>query len=74
MRKLKAKETEPLPRSMKVGLAMFALVFVALLFVGSKYYLANWKGDAIFLPVALFIGLLLVAAFIALAARLPRKR
>ncbi len=65
MKKRKAKELEPMPRTVRVSLAIFAVIFVALVFVVGEYFLANWKGNVIFLPVALFIGVLLVAAVVA---------
>ena len=65
MRKHKAKEPEPMPPKVRVFVAVFALIFVALVLVAGKFYLPNWRGgDAVFLPVALFIGVLLVAAVV----------
>lgn len=58
-----------------------AVVLVGLVVLGGRFYLANWHGDIVFLPVVLLLGLLLVAAVFhrffrkrlanALAARLP---
>jgi hypothetical protein len=39
-----------------------ATVLIGLVLVGGKFYLGNWRGDMLFLPVALFMGLLLIAA------------
>jgi len=71
MRKRKDTELEPMPRTIRIWLAVFAVIFVGLVLVAGKYFLANWRADAVFLPVALFIGVLLVAG---LVARLFRKR
>lgn len=74
MRKRKDAELEPMPRHVKVVLVVFTVILVALAFVAGSYYLANWKGDVIFLPVALFIGILLVAAVVSMILRASRKR
>jgi hypothetical protein len=39
-----------------------AAVLIGLVLAGGKYYLGNWRGDMLFLPVALFMGLLLISA------------
>jgi hypothetical protein len=39
-----------------------AVVLIGWVFAGGKYYLGHWRGDTLFLPVALFVGLLLIAA------------
>ena len=65
MRKRSTNELEPMPRTVRVFLIAFALILVALVLIAGKFYLPNWKGNIIFLPVALFIGLLLVAAVVA---------
>jgi hypothetical protein len=74
MRKPKETGVEPMPRCVRLGLAAFAIVLVVLVLVVGKYYLPNWKGDAIFLPFAIFIGLVLVSALAALVVRLFKKR
>jgi hypothetical protein len=71
MSKRKDTELEPMPRTVRIWLVVFAVIFVVLVLVAGKYFLANWKGNAVFLPVALFIGLLLVAAVI---SQVFRKR
>ena len=40
------------------------MVLVGLVLVGGRFYVANWRGNTVFLPVALFLGLLLVTAVI----------
>jgi hypothetical protein len=69
MRKRKANELEPMPRAVRIFLIAFAFIFVALVLLAGKFYLPNWKGNIIFLPVALFTGLLLVAAIVAQISR-----
>ncbi len=64
MKKHKNAELEPMPRYMKAVLAVLAIIFAAFVFLAGRYYLPNWKGGVIFLPVALLIGLLLIAAVI----------
>ena len=53
---------EPLPRSAFFIIGVLALVLVGLVLVGGRFYVANWRGNTVFLPVALFLGLLLVTA------------
>ena len=52
----------PLPRTTFIVVGLMAVVLIGLVFAGGKYYLGNWRGDTVFLPVALFLGLLLIAA------------
>jgi hypothetical protein len=40
------------------------VVLIGLVLAGGRYYLGNWRGDMLFLPVALFLGLLLIAALL----------
>jgi hypothetical protein len=60
----KHEKLEPLPRSTFIVVALMAVVFLGAVFAGGKYYLGNWRGDMLFLPVALFLGLLLIAAVV----------
>jgi len=62
MKKRKAEELEPLPRTTFIVVGLMAVVLIGLVFAGGKYYLGNWRGDTLFLPVALFLGLQLIAA------------
>jgi hypothetical protein len=62
MRKRKETGLEPMPRTVRNWLAALAVIFVVFVLVAGKYSLANWRANAVFLPVVLFIGLLLVAA------------
>jgi uncharacterized protein (DUF983 family) len=55
---------EPLPKSAFFIIAVLGMVLVGLVLVGGRFYLANWRGNTVFLPVALFLGLLLVASVI----------
>ena len=65
MKRRKSQELEPLPRSAFFIIVVLAMVLVCLVLVGGKLYLANWRGNnMVFLPVALFLGLLLIAAVI----------
>jgi hypothetical protein len=64
MKRRKSHELEPLPRSAFFIIGILATVLVGLVLAGGKFYLANWRGNTVFLPVALFLGLLLVAAVI----------
>ena len=62
MSKRKPEKLEPLPRTTFIVVGLVLVVLVGLAFVGGKYYLGNWRDDMLFLPVALFLGLLLIAA------------
>ncbi|HKW33581.1 MAG TPA: hypothetical protein VJN92_11295 [Candidatus Acidoferrum sp.] len=53
---------EPLPRSASVIIGAMAIVFVGLVLASGKFYLAHWRGNVVFLPVVVFIGLLLITA------------
>lgn len=62
MKKSKSERLEPLPRVAYVVIAVMGAILLVLVLVAGRFYLANWRGDAVFLPVALFLGLLLIAA------------
>jgi hypothetical protein len=62
MKKRKHEELEPLPRTTFIVVGLMAVVLIGLVFAGGKYYLGNWRGDTLFLPVAVFLGPLLIAA------------
>ena len=62
MNKRKPEKLEPLPRSTFIVVGFMAVVLLGFVLAGGKYYLGNWRGDMLFLPVALFLGLVLVAA------------
>jgi hypothetical protein len=62
MSKRKPEKLEPLPRTAFIVVGLVLAVLIGLVFLGGKYYLGNWRGDMLFLPVALFLGLLLIAA------------
>lgn len=64
MKQRKSHQIEPLPRSAFFVIAILAFVFVGLVLIGGHFYLPNWRGDIVFLPVVLFLGLLLVAAVV----------
>jgi uncharacterized protein (DUF983 family) len=64
MKRRKSQELEPLPRSAFFIIVVLGMVLVGLVLVGGKFYLANWRGNMVFLPVVLFLGLLLIAAVI----------
>jgi len=64
MKGRKSRELKPLPRSAFFVIGVLTMVLVGLVLVGGKFYLANWRGNTVFLPVALFLGLLLGAAVI----------
>jgi len=70
MRQRKSKKPEPMPRAVLIFLVALAFILAALVLITGKFYLPNWKGNIIFLPVAIFIGFLLVAAAV---ARIVRK-
>ena len=70
MKKRRSQQIEPLPRSAFFLIAIFALVFAGLVLIGGRFYLPHWRGNVVFLPVVLFLGLLLVAA---LVVRLLKK-
>ena len=62
MNNRKPEKLEPLPRTTSIVVGLMAVVLIGLVLAGGKYYLGNWHGDMLFLPVALFLGLLLIAA------------
>lgn len=62
MKKSKSEKLEPLPRVAYFVIGVLGAILFVLVLVGGKFYLGNWRGDALFLPVALFLGLLLIAA------------
>ena len=64
MKKRRSWEIGPLPRWAPFVVAMLTLVFVVLVLIGGRFYLATWRGDIVFLPTVLFLGLLLVAAVV----------
>jgi uncharacterized protein (DUF983 family) len=64
MKRRKSQELEPLPRSAFFIIDVLGMVLVGLVLVGGKFYLASWRGNMVFLPVALSLGLLLIAAVI----------
>jgi hypothetical protein len=64
MKRRKSEQVEPLPRSAALTIAVLVVVLVGFVLVSGKFYLANWRGDIVFLPVALFLGLLLVVAVV----------
>jgi len=70
IRKAKHEVVEPMPRSGRVVIGVAVLCVVALAVVAGKFYLANWRGEMVFLPFALFLGVVLIAA---LFARFFRK-
>jgi hypothetical protein len=63
MKRGESEQVEPLPRP-AVFIVAGLVVLVGFVLVGGKLYLANWRGDMLFLPVALFLGFLLVAAVV----------
>jgi len=64
MKRRKSHALEPLPRSAFFIIGVLALVLVGLVLAGGRFYVANWRGNTLFLPIALFLGLLLVTAVI----------
>jgi hypothetical protein len=64
MKRRKSQQIEPLPRSAFFVIAVLALVFAGLVLIGGRFYLANWRGNIVFLPFVLFLGLLLIAAVV----------
>ena len=52
------------PRRAYFVVLAFVAIFFVLAFVVGKWYLANGRGDVLFLLVAVFLGLLLVASVI----------
>jgi hypothetical protein len=64
MKRRKSHDLEPLPRSAFFIIGILAMILVGLVLVGGRFYLANWRGNVVFLPVALFLGLLLIAAVV----------
>ena len=64
MKRRKSQQIEPLPRSPFFVIAVLALVFAGLVLIGGRFYLANWRGNIVFLPFVLFLGLLLIAAVV----------
>jgi len=70
------KELEPLPRAGWVVIGIVLSSFVGLAALTGRFYLQNWRGDTVFLPFVLFIGLQLIAVILGIAFRvyLHRKR
>jgi hypothetical protein len=64
MNKRKPEKLEPLFRTTFIVVGLMAVVLIGLVVAGGRYYLGNWRGDMLFLPVALFLGLLLIAALL----------
>ena len=64
MGKRRVKELGPMPKTVRTAIVVLGLVFIGLVLVASKFYLPNWRGDTVFLPVALLIAILLIAAVI----------
>lgn len=62
MRKRRVKELGLMPKAVRIGSVVLGLVFSGLILVAGKFYLPNWRGETVFLPVALFIAVLLIAA------------
>ena len=62
MGKPRIKQLGPMPKAVRTGIVVLGLVFLGLILVAGKFYLPNWRGDTVFLPVALFVAVLLVAA------------
>lgn len=62
MGKRRVKELGQMPEAVRIGIVVLGLVFIGLILVAGKFYLRNWRGDTVFLPVALFIAVLLIAA------------
>jgi hypothetical protein len=62
MGKPRIKELGPMPKAVRTGIVVLGLVFLGLTLVAGKFYLPNWRGDTVFLPVALLVAVLLVAA------------
>lgn len=58
MNKRKPEKLEPLPRTTFIVVGLMAVVLIGLALAGGKYYLGNWRGDMLFLPVALFLATL----------------
>jgi hypothetical protein len=51
MKRRKSQELEPLPRSAFFIIVVLAMALVGLVLVGGKFYLANWRGNMVFLPL-----------------------
>ncbi len=51
-----------------------AAVLIGLVLAGSQYYVGNWRGDLLFLPVALFMGLLSIAVVWFISSRSAEPR
>jgi len=64
MKRRKSERVEPLPRSAAFTIVVLVVVLVGFVLVSGKFYLANWRGDIVFVPVALLLGLLLVLAVV----------
>ena len=64
MKRTKSQKFETLPGSAYFVVALLGAILVAFAAVVGKLYLANWRGDVLFLPVGLFLGLLLTVAVV----------
>jgi hypothetical protein len=74
MGKRKAKkELEPMPAAGRVVIGIVLFSFIGLTLLTGKLYMHNWRGDTVFLPFVLSIGLLLIVVIAGLAFRLARK-
>ena len=60
--KRRVKELGQMPKAVRMGIVVLGLVFSGLILAAGKFYLPNWRGNTVFLPVALFIALLVIAA------------
>jgi H+/Cl- antiporter ClcA len=69
------KELEPMPRTGWIVIGVVLLCFAGLALLTGNSYLQHWRGETVFLPFVLFIGLLLIAVIVGLVFRvLNRKR
>jgi TM2 domain-containing membrane protein YozV len=69
MRRRKNAALEPMPKSGRIVIGIFALVVLLLVLGTGKFYLFPWRGDVMFLSFGLLVGVLLVAALAARAFR-----
>jgi NhaP-type Na+/H+ or K+/H+ antiporter len=67
------KESEPMPEAGRVVIGIVLFSFGCLALLTGKLYLNNWRGDTVFLPFVLLIGLLLIVVIGGLIFRLARK-
>jgi hypothetical protein len=64
MKNSKSEKLGTLPRGAYFVVAAFGAILAALAFVVGKFYLTNWRRGALFLLVALFLGLLLATTVV----------